>query len=54
MKRLYNWFTAALDAAGNWPEQRAIAGLFGMAALLFGLLLVWGLVAASDWLKLNQ
>ena len=54
MKRLHNWLMGALDAANNWNERRIIAGLFGLAALLVGLLLLWGIVAACEKLGLNQ
>lgn len=53
MKRLCNWLTGALDAANSWNERRIIAGLFGLAALLFGLLTLWGVVAACEWFGLN-
>ena len=43
-----------MDATDDYQAQRALAGFARLAVLVFGLLVLWGIVAACDWLGLNQ
>ncbi|MGI4866216.1 MAG: hypothetical protein ACRYFZ_19985, partial [Janthinobacterium lividum] len=53
MKRLYDWFWETVDVTDNWRDQRTIMGLFGMAVLAFGLLMLWLTIYLCDLLGWN-
>lgn len=50
MKRLYDWFWELMDEQGHdWRGQRVMAGLFGYAVLVIGLLLMWLMTLIHDF-----